>query len=82
LDPDGMIASRNVERFRQTGLIDARYLQTLSLDAVPALAGLPDPERDRVLAGYTGPDPDGWPAWNVGRERARRLLGAEPSHPG
>jgi hypothetical protein len=81
-DPDGLVASRNVDRFRETGRIDVGYLSGLSADAFPALAELPSGLRSCVL----GMSPstrelrasEPWYAWNLGRERARRVLAAAP----
>jgi len=41
LDPDRFIASRNVDRYLETGKVDLHYLSGLSADAVPALVRLP-----------------------------------------
>jgi Domain of unknown function (DUF4173) len=75
-DPDGRIAERNVERWRETGRIDLDYASGLSGDAVPALSELPSPLRERVLArlarDLAGSDP--WTSANLSRARARRLL--------
>jgi len=63
-DPDRRIASRNLAH----GRVDVAYLRTLSPDALPALAGVPDaacPIVSRLGAG------DGAVGWNVARERAR-----------
>jgi hypothetical protein len=54
------------------------YLRQLSPDAVPALAGL-DPGRRECVLGRMSMDlstsrQDGWRGWNLGRERARRVL--------
>jgi hypothetical protein len=82
LNPDRFIAERNVARFADSGKIDTEYLASLSADAVPALQGLPEPQRSCALGGIQrdldqqGPDP--WPAWNLGRYRARVLLAANP----
>ena len=63
-----------------------RYVSSLSDDAVPeAVAALPsmDPvDRDvmrealrrRWLAMRFDPSLSGWPAWNLGRDRARTAL--------
>lgn len=79
LDPEALVASKNVQRFQETGQIDVAYLSTLGEDAVPALAELPAPIRDCVLADpLTGrprlEGPHGWAEWNVGRARAGDLL--------
>jgi len=73
-DPDALIARRNVARYEQTGVIDVRYLASLSEDAVPALTQLPTPIRDCVLghiATRVDPEEGGWTDFNLGRDRAR-----------
>jgi Domain of unknown function (DUF4173) len=49
LNPDRLIAERNVDRWRETGRIDRYYLSELSADAVPALVGLPPSIRAAAL---------------------------------
>ena len=75
-DPDALVASRNVARYRETGKIDLMYLSTLSADAVPALTELPAELEGCVLDGpreeLVRPEP--WHSWNLGRERARDVL--------
>ena len=75
-NPDGRIASRNVDRWRTTGDLDVAYVQSLSADAVPALAQLPDPLRDRVLAPFQSrlAKDDPWSSANRSRHRARAVL--------
>ena len=84
LNPDAMIAERNVARFEQTNRIDTAYLSGLSADAVPALRTLPQPERDCTLVRIDArlqADPDDWRGWSYGREHARDLLrGSHPSY--
>lgn len=76
LNPDAYAARRNIDRFQETGKIDIGYLRSLSADAVPALAELPDSHRrcalGQIAADLTEPDP--WYAWNLGRARARAVL--------
>ena len=76
LNPDGRIAERNLERWRETGRIDVAYLQTLSADAVPALVALPPELRQSVLdpieTGLAEEEP--WSSFNVSRARARDAL--------
>jgi uncharacterized protein DUF4153 len=78
-NPDYLIAKRNLEQSRT---VDFEYLSNLSPDAVPALTGLDPARRDCVL-GRIGQDlrrhPGDWRGWNVGRERARRLIGDRPA---
>ena len=75
--PDRVIAERNLDRWRATGEVDARFLATLSADAVPVLLELPQPlrgtavarERERLARG------EPWHSANLSRRRARDLLG-------
>ncbi|MGH2725277.1 MAG: DUF4173 domain-containing protein [Actinomycetota bacterium] len=72
MNPDALVASRNVERYEEIGRVDLPYLAGLSADAVPSLLGLPRrlpacaflPHREL----FTEPDP--WPGWNLARARA------------
>lgn len=78
MNPDALIAQRNVERYEQTGTIDTHYLVTLSPDAVPALAALPVNLRDCVLSqiawGSGIHDDLEWAEWNYSRATARATL--------
>jgi hypothetical protein len=77
LNPDGLIAERNVERWRDTGRLDLGYLRTLSADAAPGLASLPpslrgvalEPQRTALA------EDEPWGSFNFSRSRARDLLG-------
>lgn len=78
-DPDGLVASKNVERYEETGRIDLTYLSGLSADAVPSLVTLPAPLRRCVLLepGGLAEDlrrPEPWHAWNLSRSEARSVL--------
>lgn len=80
-NPDGLIAKRNIDRWRQTGRLDISYLQTLSADAAPALAELPPDLRRRgldPLADRLDSD-DPWSSANLSRHRARTLLERDAS---
>lgn len=78
LNPDGFVASRNVERFEATGKIDQSYLQTLSADAVPAIDRLPEPVRSCVLGEIVVPTGGGFAGWNLGRARAQAVFDKRP----
>jgi len=78
LNPDALIAERNVERFRGGADLDLVYLQGLSADAVPALDRLPEPQRSCVLSRTDLAAPDGWQGANLGRLRAGDLLRDSP----
>ncbi|WP_406060660.1 DUF4153 domain-containing protein [Micromonospora sp. NBC_00860] len=79
LNPDRLIAERNVDRYLETGRLDVSYLSGLSADAVPALSRLPEPMRSCALGEIAAELPrDGFFATNLGRERARRVLDTAP----
>lgn len=75
-NPDGRIAQRDVDRWRDTGHLDLFYLQGLSADAVPALDRLPEPVRTSVLTSIRArlADDEPWTSASYGRHRARQLL--------
>ncbi|NMO54487.1 DUF4173 domain-containing protein [Actinoplanes sp. TBRC 11911] len=74
-NPDGMIASYNIQQNRSADLL---YLGGLSPDAAPALTALNPADRECVLGRMSmhlsSRQEDGWRGWNLGRERARRVL--------
>jgi hypothetical protein len=76
-NPDARIAERNVDRFDDTGRIDAAYHSTLSADATPELARLPREISRDVLSQQAErlENEDGLRAFNLARERARDTLG-------
>jgi hypothetical protein len=79
LNPDAYVAERNVARYAHTGKIDLHYLGTLSVDAAPELARLPEPARSCALSemrkSLDAYGDDGWQGWNLSRAEARRLIG-------
>jgi len=80
-NPDRVIADHNI---RQTRTVDLEYLSTLSPDAVPALTGLAPGTRACVLARMNVDlllNPDDWRGWNLGRERARKVIAENQSRP-
>ncbi|TWG15086.1 DUF4153 domain-containing protein [Micromonospora taraxaci] len=79
VNPDRLIAERNVDRYLQTGRLDVGYLSGLSADAVPALVRLPEPVRVCALGQIAAELPrDGVWETNLGRERARRMIETIP----
>ncbi|MBM0232148.1 DUF4173 domain-containing protein [Micromonospora sp. STR1_7] len=79
VNPDRLIADRNVDRYLETGRLDVDYVSGLSADAVPALARLPEPMRVCALRQIAAELPrDGLWATNLGRERARPELHSVP----
>jgi uncharacterized protein DUF4153 len=85
VNPDGLIADRNIDRYERINRIDTAYLSELSADAVPALDRISKDKRDCALATIAGGltnRPDDWHGWNYGRAHARKLLGADAPLPG
>jgi hypothetical protein len=78
LNPEDYAARRNIQRYHETGKIDAWYLRALSADATPALTKLPDEIRRCTLSWIADDlkDGDPWYAWNLGRVEARDALDA------
>jgi hypothetical protein len=76
VNPDGLVARHNVERWRETGKLDLAYVGSLSADAVPALAELPPALRERALRSQwrrlLRHEP--WSSANLARARARGAL--------
>lgn len=86
-NPDARVAEGNVERYAATGDIDPDYLTTLSADALPQLAPLPD-ALESCISSYiamstlgsatlepsldTGSDP--LVGLNLGRARGREVV--------
>lgn len=67
INPERLIAERNVDRYEQTGSLDADYLLSLSSDVEQALARLP--ESIRECAGYRHDERDPWYQFNLSRSR-------------
>jgi hypothetical protein len=81
LNPDAYVARHNVDRYLRTGHLDVAYLSTLSPDAVPALLRLPAAQRSCALAPIAERlrrTENHWYDGNLGRARARKLLGDGP----
>lgn len=68
VNPERLVADRNIDRYEQTGLLDTDYLLRLSPDIGPALARLPEPMRQ--CAKYREAQPDAWYEFNLSRSRA------------
>lgn len=77
VNPERLIVHENVVRWQHTGSLDLAYLGTLSPDAVPGLAALPDRLRQCVLvdiAAHEAGQPDDWQSWNASRSGAQSDL--------
>lgn len=74
MNPDGWVATRNIERFAQTGELDTHYLAGLGVDATPALIeGLDDKQAACVVTWHmekSDDRSDDLLEWNLGRARA------------
>ncbi|UGT62394.1 DUF4153 domain-containing protein [Nocardia asteroides] len=72
IDPERLIADRNIDRWQHSGKLDTGYLGGLSADVAPALDRLPADLRLRLradLADRLGDDT--WQSWNLARHNAR-----------
>lgn len=68
VNPDGVIAERNIARYQATGKLDHAYLEDLSADAVPALRALPEQERNGIIGAISAyPRDTDWRCWNLSR---------------
>jgi hypothetical protein len=68
LNPERLIAERNIDRYEQTGQLDTDYLLHLSTDVEPALQRLPEAIGKCAL--YRDRLPDAWYEFNLSRSRA------------
>lgn len=75
LNPERLIAERNIDRFEQTGQLDVQYLSGLSSDIDPVLQRLPESVRACVKREEQRDDP--WYLFNLSRARADRSAPAE-----
>jgi MFS family permease len=79
LNPDRFIADHNIDRYATTGRLDLAYLSTLSVDAVPALQRLPEPERSCMIAAIVEHErshrPPGLRGWTLSGFEADRVVG-------
>lgn len=75
LNPERLIADRNIDRFERTGQLDATYLSGLSSDIDPALQRLPESVRQCVTgeSQWDGP----WYLFNMSRARTDRSYVAD-----
>ncbi len=80
LNPDAWVAARNIDRFEQTGVVDASYLSTLSADATPVIVDrLPADLARCIVAAPRGSEPaEDALSWNLGRSRASASVATLP----
>jgi hypothetical protein len=81
LNPDGMVADRNIDRYEATGKFDVYYLHGLSADAAPAIDRLPEPMRTCALLALRlrTDDRDAWYEFNLGRRNALTYVLQSPA---
>jgi len=76
LNPDRLIADRNIDRYESGGRLDVWYVAGLSADAAPALDRLPPRLRECALqriARDLSDRKDAWYEFNAGRSTARGI---------
>lgn len=83
LNIDGFIARKNIERYNETGKLDAYYLTTLSFEAVPYLIKLRDKSDSHVKMVIDKnlkyrkevlDKQNSWTEFNFSKNRTRKLL--------
>ncbi|MBL1073757.1 DUF4173 domain-containing protein [Nocardia sp. 2] len=73
LNPERLVAERNIDRWQSGKSLDTAYLSRLSADALPAVDTLPDPQRAQIAGPIRARlEPDPWQGWNLSRSSARR----------
>ncbi|MGW6119163.1 DUF4153 domain-containing protein [Nocardia sp. NPDC055165] len=72
INPEYLVAERNIDRWQTSGRLDADYLSSLSPDILPALDPLPAHLRTPIETPVLDDlDPDHWWSWNWSRSAAR-----------
>ncbi|MFJ2663167.1 DUF4153 domain-containing protein [Nocardia fluminea] len=72
LNPEHLVAERNIDRWQTSGRLDADYLSGLSPDILPALGPLPAHLRTPIETSIRYDlDDDHWWSWNFSRSSAR-----------
>ncbi|MGY0499892.1 DUF4153 domain-containing protein [Nocardia sp. FBN12] len=73
INPEHLVAERNIDRWHASKRLDAGYLSSLSPDILPALDGLGDSYLRAEIedAVRTDLDEDHWWSWNWSRSSAR-----------
>ncbi|MBC7302457.1 MAG: DUF4173 domain-containing protein [Nocardia sp.] len=72
VNPEHLVAERNIDRWETSERLDADYLSTLSPDVLPALDPLPAHLRTRIETPILDDlDSDHWWSWNWSRSSAR-----------
>ncbi|WP_245558089.1 DUF4153 domain-containing protein [Nocardia thailandica] len=72
LNPERLVAERNIDRWEDGKRLDSHYLSGLSPDVLPALTRLPADLRTGIENDIrSGVGPDAWYEWNWSRGSAR-----------
>ncbi|MDQ3954712.1 MAG: DUF4173 domain-containing protein [Actinomycetota bacterium] len=73
-NPDAQIARQNIDRFGSSSDLDVAYLATLSQDAWPELAALPEDQFDCMSIDPGGAESLSPLSWNLSRQRALEAI--------
>ncbi|MFE6921513.1 DUF4153 domain-containing protein [Nocardia sp. NPDC057663] len=72
LNPEHLVAERNIDRWENGKRLDTAYLSNLSPDIIPALTQLPPELRTEIEDSIRADlDDDHWWSWNFSRSSAR-----------
>jgi hypothetical protein len=88
INPDALVARKNIAQFAQTGNLDTNYLSDLSADAIPTLLpllemsnakdkygnSLPKKIATELKKYYDSIPPQPWESYNYSRNRALNLI--------
>lgn len=72
VNPEHLVADRNIDRFEAGKTLDIEYLRELSPDILPAIDRLPEPQRSAIAKVVRAKvEEDTWQGWNLSRSSAR-----------
>lgn len=87
LNPDAFIAQKNIERFKETGVIDTAYLATLSTDALPYEMSLIQSNNKEISQDFMKDffwnhpiesfENTPWQSYNLSHSRAKGILSSQ-----
>ncbi|MRH90154.1 DUF4173 domain-containing protein [Nocardia sp. SYP-A9097] len=70
VNPERLVADRNIDRWQAGKSLDSGYLSGLSTDILPALDRLPLIRREQIRSAMNLEHDDTWQGWNLSRARA------------
>ncbi|MCU1643878.1 MAG: hypothetical protein JWN03_4153 [Nocardia sp.] len=72
VNPERLVADRNIDRWQAGKTLDSGYLGRLSADILPATDRLPAVQREEIAKDVrAGLDRDTWQGWNLSRSSGR-----------